>query len=200
MGPERLPDRLVLASANPGKITELVELLAENDLGQHFAVEQRPAGLADTIEDGVTLEANATKKAVEVRDFTNSTALADDTGLFVDALDGAPGVRTARYAGESATDADNVAKLLSELHGVENRSARFRTVMALARPDGELVLATGEVEGVIAASTMGDRGFGYDPVFVPNEGDGRAFAEMSLADKQRISHRGRALRALVSQL
>lgn len=189
-----------MASANPGKVAELIDLLAASGLGERFDVEPRPEDLADTIEDGDTLEANATKKAVEVRDFTGAVALADDTGLFVDGLNGAPGVRTARYAGESATDADNVAKLLRELDGVAERRARFRTVIALADVDGGVTLAVGEVEGTIATAPSGDGGFGYDPVFVPNEGDGRAFAEMARSDKQAISHRGRALRALVDEL
>lgn len=197
--------RLVVASANPGKIAELVELLEDDRLTgpgeqRRYAVEPRPDGLADTVEDGATLEANATKKATEVATFSRATALADDTGLFVDALDGAPGVRTARYAGEGATNAENVAKLLRALDGNENRSARFRTVIALAEPDGSVVLATGTVEGTIATEPKGDGGFGYDPVFIPNEGDGRAFAEMAPAEKHAISHRGRALRALVDQL
>lgn len=192
--------RLVVASANPGKIAELVELLADDRLALRYAVEPRPAGLADTIEDGETLEANATKKATEVATFSGATALADDTGLFVDALDGAPGVRTARYAGEDASNADNVAKLLRALDGNDDRAARFRTVIALAQPDGSVLLATGTVEGTIARKSIGDGGFGYDPVFIPNEGDGRAFAEMTSAEKHMISHRGRALRALVEQL
>lgn len=197
--------RLVVASANPGKIAELVELLSDErlngpGLAHRYSVEPRPDGLADTIEDGDTLEANATKKATEVATFSGATALADDTGLFVDALDGAPGVRTARYAGEDATNAENVAKLLRELDGDENRGARFRTVIALAEPDGSVRLATGTVEGTIATEAVGDGGFGYDPVFIPVEGDGRAFAEMTSAEKHEISHRGRALRALIEQL
>ena len=189
---DTMPSRLVVASSNPGKIAELVELL-----GDRFAIEARPADLAETIEDGETLEANATKKAREVAAHTGTAALADDTGLFVAALGGRPGVHTARYAGPGAGDADNVAKLLRELVGVVDRWAEFRTVIALAMPDGQVHLARGVVEGRIAEQADGDQGFGYDPVFVPDEGDGRTFAEMGSADKGHISHRGRAIRAML---
>jgi len=189
---------LVVASSNPGKIAELVDLL-----GDHFAVRPRPDDLADTIEDGDTLEANATKKAAEVAGHCGAVALADDTGLFVDALAGRPGVRTARFAGPDATNEQNVDKLLTELADVPDpadRRARFRTVIALVTPGGEVQLATGSVAGVIAPERRGADGFGYDPVFIPDDGDGRTFAEMSRADKQQISHRARALQQLLHQL
>lgn len=185
---------LVVASTNPGKIAELNELLAER-----FLVLPRPEDLADTVEDGETLEVNAAKKASEVQVHTGHTALADDTGLFVVALDGRPGVRTARYAGEAATNADNIAKLLAELDGVEDRRAEFRTVIAVVEVDGSVQLATGSVTGRIATGISGDGGFGYDPVFVPDEGDGRSFGQMSSAEKALISHRSRALQALLDQ-
>ncbi len=185
---------LVVASSNPGKIAELNQLLAGR-----FTVLPRPQDLPDTIEDGDTLEANATKKAAEVQAHSGHTALADDTGLFVSALDGKPGVWTARYAGESASDADNVAKLLSELDGVEDRRAEFRTVIAVVDVEGKVHLATGSVAGRIATEIRGSRGFGYDPVFVPDEGDGRSFAQMTLEEKGRISHRSRALQALLDR-
>lgn len=186
---------LVVASTNPGKIAELVDLLADR-----FVVQPRPHGLPDTVEDGETLEENASKKAVEVSEFTSSFALADDTGLFVDALDGRPGVRTARFAGEQATNEENVAKMLAELDGIANRRARFRTVIAMADPAGDTRLATGTVEGTIATELRGTEGFGYDPIFVPDDGDGRTFAEMGKAEKHKISHRARALQALLEQL
>jgi XTP/dITP diphosphohydrolase len=153
-------------------------------------------------EDGPTLEANARLKAVALAEATGEAAIADDTGLEVDALGGAPGVLAARFAGEHATYADNVAKLLTELRGVEpaRRTARFRTV-ALARfPDGSEVVATGEVEGSIETEGRGNSGFGYDPVFVPAGGAGRTFGEMTPEEKHAISHRGRAFRALASAL
>ncbi|MGH1493683.1 MAG: RdgB/HAM1 family non-canonical purine NTP pyrophosphatase [Acidimicrobiales bacterium] len=187
--------RLVVASSNSGKIAELVELL-----GDRYLVEQRPADLPETIEDADTLEGNAQKKAQEVTDHTSATALADDTGLFVTALGGRPGVRTARYAGEDADNAANIAKLLGELAGSDDRSAEFRTVIALTEPDGTVQLSTGTVAGKITEAVSGEAGFGYDPVFVPDEGDGRTFAEMTSAEKGAISHRGRALRGLLDQL
>ena len=129
-------------------------------------------------------------------------AIADDTGLEVDALDGAPGVYAARYAGADATYADNVAKLLRELEGVYPalRTARFATVAIACWPDGREVAVRGEVEGVIAADAAGESGFGYDPVFVPTEGDGRTFAQMTAAEKHAISHRGRAFATLARAL
>ncbi len=186
------PAPLVVASTNQAKIAELIELL-----GDRFSIESRPTDLADTVEDGETLEANAAKKAREVAAHTGMWTLADDTGLFVGPLAGRPGVHTARYAGPGATDADNVAKLLDELAGVADRQAEFRTVIALALPDGVVHLAEGAVVGRIAERAVGGGGFGYDPVFVPDEGDGRTFAEMGSVDKGRISHRGRALRAML---
>ncbi len=189
-----LPD-LVLATANPGKVGELLELLA----GQ-FNVVARPDGLADTIEDGETLEANALKKATEVMRFTGQAALADDTGLFVESLGGAPGVHTARYAGHGSTNADNIEKLLSALQGEIGRHAYFETVLVLVNTDGSSRFAVGRVEGTIAESPSGEQGFGYDSVFIPVEGDGRTFAQMAGPEKQAISHRSRALATLVANL
>ncbi len=189
----------MVASSNQGKIAELIELL-----GDRYEVAPRPAELAETVEDGDTLEANAHKKADEVTAFTGAAALADDTGLFVTALDGRPGVHTARYAGvdgdRAESDRANIEKLLHELQGANDRSAEFRTVMAMTEPDGQVTMATGIVKGRIAEAVTGEGGFGYDPLFIPDESDGRTFAEMTRADKGLISHRGRALRALLEQL
>ncbi len=195
--------RLVVASANPGKIAELVELLEDDRLALRYAVEPRPDGLADTIEDGETLEANALKKAREVVAHVGAVAVADDTGLFVEALDGRPGVYTGRYAGEHATYDDNVDKLLSELATVEPgpaRRAEFRTVVAAVWPDGHEVVVEGSVVGLISEARRGSEGFGYDPVFIPIEGDGRTFAEMGTAAKHGFSHRARAIDALLGEL
>lgn len=182
--------RLVLASANPDKAREIAAILAGHDLVP------RPTDVPDVDETGETLEENARLKAVALVDATGEAAVADDTGLEVAALDGAPGVHSARYAGEAATYADNVAKLLDALAGTADRRARFRTV-ALARfPDGREVIAEGVVDGTIAKERRGGAGFGYDPLFVPDEGDGRTFAEMSSEEKHAVSHRGRAFRAL----
>ena len=156
----------------------------------------------DVEETGASLEENARIKARGLCEAMGMLAIADDTGLEVDALDGAPGIYAARYAGPNATYADNVSKLLRELEGVypSLRTARFATV-ALARwPDGREIAVRGEVEGVIAATPAGDTGFGYDPVFVPVEGDGRTFAQMTAAEKHAISHRGRAFAALAVAL
>ena len=188
--------RLVLATANPDKAREIADALGGFDLVP------RPADVPDVDETADTLEGNARLKAEALCAATGEPAVADDTGLEVDALDGSPGVYSSRFAGPAATYADNVAKLLAELDGVpaDQRRARFRTV-ALARfPDGREVLAEGTVDGRIAAEPRGHEGFGYDPVFVPDDGDGRTFAEMTLSEKQAISHRGRAFRALAEAL
>ena len=188
--------RLVLATANPDKAKELGGLL------DGFDVQLRPADLPDVDETEETLEGNARLKAVAVCQATGELAVADDTGLEVDALGGRPGVYAARYAGPGATYADNVAKLLDELAGVPaaTRTARFRTVAVARFPDGREIVAEGTVDGTIAEAPAGDDGFGYDPVFVPAGGDGRTFAQMARAEKAAVSHRGRALRALAAEL
>lgn len=188
--------RFVLASANPHKVAEIRAIL----VGTGIELEPRPPGVPDVDETGETLEANARLKAQALCRATGIPAIADDTGLEVDALAGAPGVRSARYAGETASDADNVAKLLADLIGVTDRRARFVTVALALWPDGREVVARGVVEGEITTEPRGSQGFGYDPVFIPTEGDGRAFAEMTPEDKHAISHRGRALLHLTDLL
>ena len=189
--------RLVTASANPDKVAEIAAIL-----GDAVELAPRPPDLGDVVEDGETLEDNARLKAVAVCEAAGLGAVADDTGLEIDALGGAPGVYTARFAGEHATYADNVAKMLADLDGVPlgERGARFRTVALVRFPDGSEVVAEGVVEGTISPEARGDRGFGYDPVFIPADGDGRTFAEMSAAEKHAVSHRGRAFRALAELL
>ena len=189
---------LVLATGNPDKVVELRALL-----GDRYDVQPRPSDLAETVEDGETLEANALKKAREVAARTGELSIADDTGLFVAALGGRPGVRTGRYAGEEATYDENVDKLLDELAGAvgpEQRAADFRTVIAARWPDGSELTVEGRVDGWIPTERRGDGGFGYDPVFVPTEGDGRSFAEMSADEKNALSHRARAITALLHAL
>lgn len=191
--------QFVCASANPDKVEEMRAVLAP------FGIEllSRPADLADVVEDAPTLEGNARLKAVAVCEATGQPALADDTGLEVDALGGAPGVFTARFAGENATYADNVSKLLDALADLaepEERMARFRTVAVARFPDGREVVAAGWVDGTIALSARGRHGFGYDPVFEPVEGEGRTFAEFTIEEKNGISHRARALRTLAELL
>lgn len=188
----------VLGTANPDKAAEIIAILAEAGID----CVARPPGVPDVEETGETLLANARLKATALGEATGAPVVADDTGLSVDALGGAPGVFSARYAGEAATYADNVAKLIGALAAVDRsrRTARFETV-ALARfADGSEVHATGAVDGHIAPAPRGTGGFGYDPVFVPAEGDGRTFAEMSPAEKHALSHRGRAFRALAAEL
>jgi XTP/dITP diphosphohydrolase len=192
--------RFVLATANPDKAGEIAAVLAA--CGLDLELVPRPAEIPEVEEAGDTLEENARLKAVAIAEATGAPAIADDTGLEVDALGGAPGVRSSRFAGEAATYADNVDKLVAMLGTVPagRRTARFATV-ALARfPDGREVAAIGTVEGVIAEEPRGREGFGYDPVFVPDEGDGRTFAEMSPEEKNRLSHRGRAFRTLADGL
>ena len=195
------PLRLVVASANPDKVKEIVAVLSGA-----MAVElvPRPEDLPDVVEDGDTLVDNARLKARALVAATGTAAVADDTGLEVDALGGGPGVHTARYAGEGATYADNVAKLLRELaaqgDGGGDRRAHFKTVALAAFPDGSEVWAEGVMDGTIAAEARGENGFGYDPVFEPVGGGGRTFAEMDAAEKDAMSHRGRAFRALAQRL
>jgi XTP/dITP diphosphohydrolase len=189
---------MVLATSNPGKVAELADLL-----GDRYAVQPRPAELPETVEDGESLEANALKKAREVAAHTGCLAVADDSGLFVAALGGRPGVRTGRFAGPGASDDDNVDRLLSELAGGgagAERGAEFRTVIAAVWPDGRELVVEGRVGGSISAARRGEGGFGYDPVFVPADGDGRTFAEMGLTAKQGLSHRARAIAALLAEL
>jgi XTP/dITP diphosphohydrolase len=192
--------RLVLATANPDKAREIREVVEA--AGLTLDLVPRPADVPDIDETADTLVGNARLKAEALRDATGLPALGDDTGLEVDALGGAPGVRTARFAGEHATYADNVAKLLADVAAVHraSRTARFRTVVVVAWPDGTETVADGTVEGVITDEPRGDGGFGYDPVFAPAGGKGRTFAELSPEQKHAISHRGRALRALTARL
>lgn len=191
------PIVLVAATANPHKLAEIVAIL-----GDRVELAPRPVEVGEIVEDAGTLLGNARLKARAIRDATDRAAVADDTGLEVDALDGAPGVDTAYFAGPAADAVANVAKLLHELDGIaaDARSARFRTVAVVAWPDGTETVAEGVVEGSISAAVRGEGGFGYDPVFVPTDGDGRTFAEMDEHDKHAISHRGRAFRALADLL
>ena len=188
---------LVCASANPDKVVEIATLL--DGVARLLP---RPPEVPDVVEDADSLEGNARLKASAICAASGSAAVADDTGLEVDALGGAPGVYAARYAGEGVTYADNREKLLTELAGVAeaDRTARFRTVAIVVRPDGSEIVVEGVCEGRIAFADRGDRGFGYDALFIPTDGDGRTFAEMSDAEKNEISHRGRAFVALAAAL
>ena len=186
----------VLATANPHKSEEIRAVL--EPLG--VKLRDRPANVPDVDETGDTLEANALLKARALVGATGEASIADDTGLFVDALDGRPGVRSARFAGDTASDDDNVTKLLEALHAVPApRLARFVTVIAVAYSDGTEFCVAGELTGVITFARAGDQGFGYDPVFAPNDGDGRTLAQLTPREKNELSHRGRALRALFEE-
>ncbi len=186
--------RLVVASKNPDKISEVEAIIEPMRLVGEIV---RGLDWPDVEETGATLEANALLKARAVTDVTGLPALADDTGLEVFALDGRPGVNAARYAGPDATYAENVERLLREMEGITAREARFRTVVALAMPDGLIITAEGSVDGIIINSPRGSGGFGYDPVF---EVGGRTLAEMTDTQKNRFSHRARALWALATEL
>jgi len=192
--------RLVVATANPNKAQEIVAVLTAS--GADVELVARPTDVPPVDETGETLLDNARLKAEALRNATGLAALGEDTGLEVDALGGAPGVRSARFAGEQASDAQNVAKLLDDIAAVHraSRTARFRTAVVVAMPDGSELVATGTVEGVVLTEGRGTNGFGYDPVFAPAGGKGRTFAELTAEHKHAISHRGRALRTLAAQL
>jgi non-canonical purine NTP pyrophosphatase (RdgB/HAM1 family) len=196
----------VLATTNPNKAREVRAILAASGLDLELL--ERPAEVPEVEETEPTLLGNARLKAWAVVEATGKAAIAEDSGIEVEALGGAPGARSARYAGEPPDDQANVDKLLAELramgrHGPAERRARFVTVAVAAWPGGQEVVAEGSVEGWVAESRRGSGGFGYDPVFVPSEGDGRTFGEIEEATpgaKHELSHRGRALRALAGQL
>ncbi|MCU1400382.1 MAG: nucleoside-triphosphatase [Acidimicrobiales bacterium] len=195
--PERPLPRYVCASANPDKVAEIAALL--DGLVELLP---RPVEVPDVVEDADTLVGNARLKAAAICAATGMPALSDDTGLEVDALGGEPGVYTARFAGDGCSYADNRAKMLRVLDGVPlpNRTARFRTVAMVVWPDGRELAVEGVCEGLIAETELGTRGFGYDAVFIPSDSDGRSFSQLSEAEKNEISHRGRAFRALVAAL
>lgn len=187
---------LIIASNNPGKIREIKAIL-----GSRFAhiLSMSEAGLQmDVEETGTTFEENAILKAQAVAQATGMTALADDSGLAVDALGGAPGVYSARYSG--GDDQDNNDKLLRELQDHDDRRARYLCVMALAAPQGDVVTAEGRCEGAIAREPKGKRGFGYDPLFLVEGYDGQTMAQLPEEEKNRISHRKRAIEALLQKL
>jgi XTP/dITP diphosphohydrolase len=196
--------RFVLATASPHKTEEIGAILGAALPGIELV--PRPEDVPDVVEDGLTFQDNARLKAVALCDATGLPAIADDTGLEVDALDGAPGVHSARFAGgpDAAPDVErNLALLLERLRGVptERRTARFVTVALVHYPDGREVVAFGDVEGrIVDDGHAVPDGFAYDRVFAPDEGDGRTFAEMTPEEKHVISHRGRAFRTLADGL
>ena len=191
---------LVFATRNKGKLVELRELLAGI---QVLAIDEVGVAVPEVVEAADTFAGNAAKKAREVSAATGLPALADDSGLEVDALGGAPGVFSARYAGEPHSDSANNAKLLAALEGVTKRSARFRAVLALADVAGplgsEILTADGTCEGTILTAPRGTGGFGYDPLFFAPE-LGMTFAEAGVGSKSELSHRARAMRAIKPRL
>jgi XTP/dITP diphosphohydrolase len=199
-GSARGPLRVVLATANRDKAAEILAIMSDA-VGDGIELLDRPDSVGEVAETGATLEENARIKARALVEATELPAIADDTGLEVDAIGGAPGVYSSRFAGEHASYDDNVTKLLAALHEAgaarpEARRARFRTVAIACFPGGREVVAHGVVEGSIATDRRGRGGFGYDPVFVPDGADGRTYAEMTAAEKNMRSHRARAFRAL----
>jgi XTP/dITP diphosphohydrolase len=194
---------IVLATTNHGKILELRALLGDLPI-QFLSMTEVLGEALSIVEDGATFEDNALIKAKAVARATRTWALADDSGLEVDALGGRPGVRSARFAHERATDAENNAALLRELENIDEgaRSARFRCVLSLVNPwqESEVHVAEGSCEGSIARASRGNGGFGYDPLFVVAGQDGKAMAELSETEKNRVSHRARAVHSLRSIL
>lgn len=189
--------KILVATTNPGKVQEISDILA----GAGVAIVTPPElGITITVsEDGDTFEDNAVKKAAAFREASGLPALADDSGLCVDALFGAPGVLSARFAGLIARDEDNIALLLKTMRGMKDRNARFVCVAALALANGEIITARGEYHGLILEKPQGSGGFGYDPVFL-DPVTGMTFAELSLEEKNRISHRKKALVVLRDKL
>jgi XTP/dITP diphosphohydrolase len=187
--------KVFLATGNKKKIDEIKPLL------KNYEVLSIADGIEipEVIEDKETFEENSQKKALEIAKFLNMVTVADDSGLMVDALDGEPGVYSARYAGENATDELNNKKLIEKLKGIGNRKAKFVSVISLAKPNGEVYSFRGEVDGIIIDEPRGKNGFGYDPYFY-YVAYGRTFAELDLVEKNGISHRARALSKMKSQI
>ena len=188
---------VIAATANDHKLTEMSAAF-----GDAVVLLARPADVPEVVEDAGTFVGNARLKAAAIAEASGQVALADDSGLEVDALGGAPGVESAYYGGGDHDDAANRERLMAELIGtpVDGRAARFRTVMVLCWPDGTEVVAEGTCEGSIGLVERGDQGFGYDSLFIPAEGDGRTFGEHSAAEKNSVSHRSRACAALLSAI
>lgn len=187
---------IVIATKNKGKTEEIREYLKDFPVDLKNLDDFGP--IPPVIEDGETFDDNAYKKSSHTARITGLPALADDSGLVVEALDGAPGVHSARYAGENATDEQLCDKLLKEMHGKDNRNAFFECVISIAVPTGPALTYEARCEGLITKKTTGENGFGYDPVFYYPKLD-KTFAEMNLEEKGRVSHRGRALREVAGE-
>jgi XTP/dITP diphosphohydrolase len=194
-----LPERILIATGNQGKVKEIRDLV--QGLPVVFLSLADVSDPPEVVEDGLTFEENALKKARTLAAATGMVTLADDSGLCIDALDGRPGVHSARYAGVDASDAEKCARILQEMENVPDhrRTARFVCVMALVTPQGEQKLFRGVCDGTITRQPRGTSGFGYDPIFYFEEA-GSTFAEMDRQSKNRVSHRGRALRGFAAYL
>lgn len=188
---------LVIATTNQNKLREFKDIFKDLDIEIRSLADFGP--IPEVIEDGETFDDNAYKKAWHTAKVLGLPAIADDSGLVVDALDGAPGVISARYSGENATDKDNVDKLLKTLKGVENRKAHFQCVLSIAVPSGPALTYEAQCEGTIIDEQRGDNGFGYDPIFYFEE-FGKTFAELSGDEKNKVSHRGKALAEVKAEL
>lgn len=191
------PIIVVLATRNQGKIKEFQELLKGYPVDLKSLADFGP--VPEAVEDGATFDDNAYKKAHFTAKVLGLPAISDDSGLTVEALDGRPGVHSARYAGDQATDQDNIAKLLGELQGVANRKAAFECVISIAVPSGPALTYEGRCEGEITQAPQGQGGFGYDPVFY-HAGLGKTFAEATMAEKNTVSHRGKALAEVAAEM
>lgn len=187
--------KVFIATGNKKKIDEIKPLLRD------YEVLSVADGITipEVVEDSDTFEGNSQKKAIEIAKFLNMIAIADDSGLMVDALDGEPGVYSARYAGENANDEENNKKLIEKLKGIGNRKAKFVSVISVAKPNGEVYSFRGEVEGIILEEARGKFGFGYDPYFY-YVAYGKSFAELELSEKNAISHRARALSKMKQEI
>jgi len=188
---------IVLATNNANKVKEFKELLKDTPVEIKYLKDYGP--LPEAVEDGETFDDNAYKKAFHYARVLGLPCLADDSGLAVDALDGRPGVYSARYAGENATDQENCDKLLAEMEGKKDRKAHFVCVLSLATPGGPALTWEGRCDGEITTERKGESGFGYDPVFFSPE-LGKTFAEVSMEEKSKVSHRGRALAEFADEI
>ncbi len=187
---------IVLATTNKNKVKEFQEMVKDLPIEIKSVADFGP--IPECIEDGETFDDNAYKKALHTAKILGLPAIADDSGLEVEALNGAPGVYSARYAGENATDEDNCQKLLKEMEGVVNRKAKFQCVLSIAVPSGPALTYEGNCEGTLLTEKQGDSGFGYDPLFY-YEPFGKSFAECNMEEKNKVSHRGKALAELKNE-
>ena len=181
---------LILATTNTNKVKEFQEMLKDFPIEIRSLADFGP--LPEAIEDGETFDDNAYKKAIHTAKILGFPAIADDSGLVVEALNGAPGVYSARYAGENATDKENIDKLLQDMQGIKNRRAAFQCVLSIAVPSGPALTYEGRCEGTLLEERRGETGFGYDPIFY-FEDLGKTFAECTMEEKNKVSHRGKAL-------